>query len=213
MQNPLNDLLTRDEQKLLLGFCAVFALGMALMLGGWSPMQASSNSENTQNLLKAVEKDHVVKIDIRIASKEELMQLKGIGAKRADDILLFRLQKPFTSVYDLKQISGIGEKTFQNILPSLILFGADSTKAVNAESSIKRPAAESKTKPDKNTLININTATLEELITLDGIGEVKARAIIDFRKESGGFGSIDDFTKVKGIGAKTLEKNRSRLRI
>ena len=57
-------------------------------------------------------------------------------------------------------------------------------------------------------LININTATSEQLKTLSGIGDVKAQAIIDYRTEHGGFNSIDELLNVKGIGEKTLEKIR-----
>jgi len=55
-------------------------------------------------------------------------------------------------------------------------------------------------------LININTAGAKELQEVPGIGEKKAQAIISFRNENGPFKSIEDLTKVKGIGAKMLEK-------
>ena len=54
--------------------------------------------------------------------------------------------------------------------------------------------------------VNINTAPLEVLMTLSGIGEVKAQAIIDFREENGPFVSVGLLTEVKGIGPKTVEK-------
>jgi len=52
--------------------------------------------------------------------------------------------------------------------------------------------------------IDLNSATKEELMTLDGIGEVLAGRIIDWRAENGPFQSVNDLLEVKGIGEKTL---------
>lgn len=57
--------------------------------------------------------------------------------------------------------------------------------------------------------ININTATRRELQKLVGIGEVKARAIIEYRERNGEFSSVDELVNVSGIGEKTLEKIRA----
>ena len=54
--------------------------------------------------------------------------------------------------------------------------------------------------------ININTATAEQLIELNGIGEVKANAIIEYRNNYGNFTSLEEIMNVKGIGEKTFEK-------
>ncbi|MBD5113435.1 MAG: ComEA family DNA-binding protein [Ruminococcaceae bacterium] len=62
-------------------------------------------------------------------------------------------------------------------------------------------------------LININSADLEQLQQLDGIGKVKAQAIIDYRESNGAFRTVDELTKVNGIGEKTLEKNRDRITV
>ena len=62
-------------------------------------------------------------------------------------------------------------------------------------------------------LVNINTASMEQLMTLDGIGESYAERIIEFREKNGPFQSPEDLLKVKGIGEKTLELNKGRILI
>src|SRR5258706_16146954 len=59
--------------------------------------------------------------------------------------------------------------------------------------------------------VNINSATKGGLVTLKGIGDKKAQAIIDYRKKNGEFKNVDDLEKVEGIGPGTMKKNRSQL--
>ncbi|EEW07212.1 conserved hypothetical protein [Vibrio mimicus VM603] len=60
--------------------------------------------------------------------------------------------------------------------------------------------------------VNVNTASAEELATLlKGIGLKKAQAIVDYREANGPFISIDDLTKVKGIGEATVRNNATRI--
>ncbi len=54
--------------------------------------------------------------------------------------------------------------------------------------------------------VNINTATVDELSALYGIGEGKAKAIIAYRNKNGTFKSIEELANVKGIGKKTVAK-------
>ena len=56
-----------------------------------------------------------------------------------------------------------------------------------------------------NSLVNINTASIEELQTITGIGESKAKSIVEYRKNNGLFESIEDIKNVEGIGDKLYE--------
>jgi len=61
--------------------------------------------------------------------------------------------------------------------------------------------------------ININTASVAQLIELKGIGEKTALKIIEYREEKGEFKSVDALVDVKGIGSKTLDKIRDQLTV
>lgn len=237
----LKKLLTSREQKALLLLCGLTVLGLVAgrVTGVKGPIPVIQKDIATPEILAvAAKEDKPVQIDIRTASKEELILLPGIGEKRAQEIIDHRSRKPFKNTDDLLEIKGIGEKTLAKMLPSLVQFGSPQFSAPpeadpNAMTSIglvplspDAPAKEAKPKSRSteakapaipktqlNNIVNLNTAGLANLCTLPGIGEVKAQAIIDYRSENGKFQTIDDIVKVKGIGAKTLEKIRHRLSV
>ncbi|MBF0657461.1 ComEA family DNA-binding protein [Psychrobacter sp. NG25] len=70
-----------------------------------------------------------------------------------------------------------------------------------------------KTQAREQYTMNINRASEGELVSLNGIGSSKAQAIILYREMFGNFKTVDELAKVKGIGAKTVEKNRGRLSV
>ncbi len=61
--------------------------------------------------------------------------------------------------------------------------------------------------------VDINTADASAIATsLNGIGDAKARAIVDYREKNGPFKSADELVNVKGVGLKTVDKNRELIR-
>ena len=73
------------------------------------------------------------------------------------------------------------------------------------------PAGATSKEVSKEGKVNINTATVEELKTLKGVGEKKAEAIIEYRKKNGSFKTKEDLMKVRGIGKKLFESFEERI--
>ncbi len=88
------------------------------------------------------------------------------------------------------------------------------------ESAVSFPDTSSLTSQEQESTIksssqavNINTATLTELMTLQGIGEVMAERIVQYREQFGEFSSVDELLNVSGIGEKKLEAIRENITV
>lgn len=62
-------------------------------------------------------------------------------------------------------------------------------------------------------MVNINTASKEELMQLEGVGNVTAEKIVEYREANGPFAAPEDIMNVKGIGSSTYEKNKDRITV
>lgn len=98
---------------------------------------------------------------------------------------------------------------YKKLLTPLLLSSLFFLPAVQA--TTEKIEAASATQKDNVHIVNINSATVEQLASLQGIGDSKAKAIVDYRKTHGKFDSINQLSNVKGIGAKLIEKNKMAL--
>ena len=65
----------------------------------------------------------------------------------------------------------------------------------------------------KSSLVNLNTATVQELTTLRGIGESKAEDILNYREQHGGFGTIEELMQIPGIKERVFEKIKDQITV
>ena len=95
--------------------------------------------------------------------------------------------------------------------PNYYLSRADGGSAVNKQEASKSSASISSNAASNSAKIKINSANITELQQLNGVGEKKAQAIIEYRQQHGKFKQVDELQNIKGIGPKLIEKNRARL--
>lgn len=99
------------------------------------------------------------------------------------------------------------------LLKALLISALLQSQAI-AAAPVAAPVKSPATTAAVSAPIDLNTADVATLVKgLRGIGESKARAIVEYRRINGPFKTVDDLTLVKGIGARTVELNRARLRI
>ncbi|MFN4199962.1 MAG: ComEA family DNA-binding protein [Fervidobacterium gondwanense] len=154
-------------------------------------------------------------IDINTASLEELQTLPGIGPSKARAIIEYREKQQFSKIEDIMNVPGIGEKTFER-LKDRIKVSTPDTQPVqnNNQALVANNVVNQQTNEFQTTRkIDINTAGIEELQKLPGIGPTKAQEIINYRTKNGPFRSIDEIMNVKGIGKKTFEKMKDMITI
>ena len=122
-----------------------------------------------------------------------LSHVRGVGISLAHNIIDYReAVGGFSSVSELMNVNGIDKELYDSIKEYFYIGDYD----LSSDDAPTLPVY---------AKININTATVRELMRLDGIGEQLARAIVEYRREKGDFVSINEIKEVSGISEKLFE--------
>ncbi len=119
---------------------------------------------------------------------------------------LFARHSPFAQVPSLEEFAFVTEETIpeKGVIPAEPHPESGSAEVKPADTE-KRPKKSKKSKKTYSFPIAINSASLEELCALDGVGPKLAESIIAVREKNGPFQTGPDLKKVKGIGDKKLK--------
>jgi competence protein ComEA len=186
---------------------------LALVLLGWRGYGLTRWSTRPGTVEKGVVP--LATIDLNRAGETELANIPGLGPVRAGQIVEERRQRgPYRNVEDLRRVKGIGPATLERIRP--FLTAGSYTSPVPAPAPLvlasAPPAGGSTKKPPPKGKIDVNRASEVELRSLPGIGPKLAARIVETRQKQP-FRSVDELRRVKGIGAKTLDKLRPHVAI
>lgn len=124
----------------------------------------------------------------------------NLSSKVTDEMVIW--------IYTTKEISDfkLKQSSTQYMIDKCNCPIVDNTTCLNSNSN-------NNTSKEDKKILNINKATLEELMTLEGIGESKAKNIIEYRTKNGEFKSIEDLMKVNGIGEALYSKIKDNIKV
>jgi len=153
-----------------------------------------------------------LRFDLNRAERADLEQVPNIGPKLAQAIVDHRNDKgQFKSLDQLRDVKGIGPATFDKVRPYLRVDPLqpndpvlDPVPVLERKKPAAPPVANGRKMQPGDPPLNVNTATMEQLLMLPDVGPVTAQAIVAARP----IRSVNDLDRVRGIGPKRLEKMR-----
>lgn len=174
------------KMKIFIGIAAVVAIAVI----GLYFYKESKNSYTNEDEFAIVTENE------EIPEEEEEITIHIIGEVKYPGIVILKTGQRIIDAIDAA--GGETEEADLNKI-NLAQLLSDGDK-IYVPSINDNEIEEYKDTTSRSSTVNINTATLEELTSLPGIGELTAQRIIDYRKQNGKFKTIDDLKNVSGIG-------------
>ena len=142
-------------------------------------------------------------VDVNTAPAEEIARLPRIGMSLAKRLVAYRTANgPFRSRGDLDRVPGVGPVLLSQF-EGQVRFGGDTGGALSPPGmDLNRRTASSyeTTRGRAGNRVNLNSGDEADLVALPGVGPVRARAILAYRREKGPFAAVSDLRAVPGFG-------------
>jgi comE operon protein 1 len=186
--------------------CLIIGIGLFWMSRqGEEVEEAATSLAETTILPQAVEDKTTISTVIYVDVKGEVHH-PGVYQMKAENRVkdLIEAAGGFTPLADDQKLN-----LAQLLEDQMVIVVPKKGEEVNSE--LAQAPTSQKKEVGKEGKVNINTATVEELKTLKGIGEKKAEAIIEYRKKNGSFKNKEELMKVRGIGKKLYESFQERV--
>lgn len=180
-------------------------------------VQLNENKSNNKGISKKGNEE-VSNKEVKIPAQEKTIVVEIKGEVKKPDVytlnenaIVKELIEAAGGLTENAELSNINRaKKLQNHELIYIANKNDTNKEMsNVSSEIK--STDNKVQAGNIKKVNINTGTLEDLKTLNGIGDSKAKSIIEYREQNGGFKSIEDIKNVTGIGEKMFERIKEQI--
>jgi competence protein ComEA len=156
---------------------------------------------------------HGERLDPNTATADELDRLPGVGPSLAGRIVAWRAERGrFRTLADLDSVPGVGPALLRQAAPHLSLRPAPAAASSRAPSRRSARETGGGREGDAGGIVDVNTASAEELAALPGIGPSLAGRIVAWRARNGRFRSPEALEQVPGIGPSTVSRLRPRIR-
>ena len=190
--------------------------GQVELLASMSPKSPRAHRDSILALARPLEPGE--RVDADRATAAELARLPRVGLHLAKTIVAERDAKgPFGSLEALDRVPGIGPGLLAAIAPRLTFSALAGPAFAPASGQFARPvppaggASGGPPLGERPPPVNLNAATLSDLDGLPGIGPARAAAILQEREVHGPFASVEELSRVSGLGPAAIARLRDRV--
>ncbi|GKU23412.1 ComEA family DNA-binding protein [Clostridium folliculivorans] len=220
----------KKKEKLVGSLIIFVVLIIFLTIGYFNTTKRNLTQKDMEDMFVEVNKSDAKQTSVDKSDKKEVNNTSSTNNKKVIVEIKGEVKKPDVYYLDegsivkdlIQQAGGLTEKA--DITPvnqakklvnneCIIINNKDQINANVVSKNINKEVSVSAGADESNSIININTASKEELDKIPGIGAVTAEKIIEYREKNSGFKNIEDIKKVDRIGDKMFEKIKDRISV